>query len=130
MQQLAAAILALSIAVGCTAETAKIAFHVDQANRVHAMLNYINEVIKRAPDSDIHVILHGSAITRVTDISPFRESLNQLMVKGIKIEACSISAKNRNLRRDMLLDDVIYIEEGAILRLIALQRQGYTYIKI
>tara|TARA_R110000787_G_scaffold54746_3_gene127056 strand:- start:927 stop:1319 length:393 start_codon:yes stop_codon:yes gene_type:complete len=130
MKQLVAALFALTISFVVAAEPTKVVYQIDEASKVPLLINSINELMKSVQEADVYVVFHGPAITRLAEISPAKQAITQLLGLGVRIGACSTSMSNNRLKRNMLIDGIEYIEDGGILRILTLQKQGYGYIKI
>ena len=86
--------------------------------------------MKSNPEIQIEVVIHSSAIIRLAKDDGLSTKFEGLLSKGVIIGACSISMLKNNLRLDILIDGVIQLKQGGILRVLELQKQGYSYIKI
>lgn len=130
MKQLIAALFALTISFVVAAEPTKVVYQIDDPSKVPLLINSINELMKSVKESDIYVVFHGPAITRLAETSPAKQAITQLLGQGVRIGACSTSMSHNRLQRNMLINGIEYIEDGGILRILTLQKQGYGYIKI
>lgn len=130
MKQLVAVLFALTMSFLVAAESTKVVYQIDDASKVPLLINSIRELMESANEPDIYVVFHGSAITRLVESSPARQAITGLLRDGVRIGACSTSISHNRLQREMLINGIEYIEDGGILRILTLQKQGYGYIKI
>lgn len=114
---------------------------------VHKALFYANKVLNgyekqgvKTGDIDLHLVYHSAAIPallkdptyqRLTGSSspnPNAELLAKLVNKGVHIEICGDTMRQKDVKPADLLPGVDIVP-GAFPRLIDLQQAGYAYIK-
>jgi intracellular sulfur oxidation DsrE/DsrF family protein len=134
-------------------ETVKVVYHADFADprRFSAMLTSIHNMVTYYQNNfieyDVRIVFVAHGIRFVTDDklvgSPFQEDaelqerrdnlkgrLSALRdVQEVKLELCDITRSGINLAADKLYDDVETVPSGVV-RIAALQRDGFAYIKI
>jgi intracellular sulfur oxidation DsrE/DsrF family protein len=54
--------------------------------------------------------------------------VSALTARGVKFEACEITLKNRNMKREQFIQEADFTPSGVV-RLAKLQKQGSAYIK-
>lgn len=135
------------------AEIAKVVFHVDFADprRFSAMLTNINNMVttyqNNFQDYDVRIVFVAHGIRFVTGDklanTPFAED-NELRVRredllgrlsslrkvhNVKLELCDITREQVNLSEEKLIEGIQLVPSGVV-RLVELQRQGFSYIKV
>lgn len=105
------------------------------------LLNTYNE--NGIPDSeiDLHLVFHGDGTNALVDAetrerlqaeggkqNPNLTLIESLLARGVSIELCESSMKQRDVTADHLIKGVATVR-GAFPRLIDLQLLGYAYIK-
>ncbi len=60
--------------------------------------------------------------------SPFAATVAALVNRGVKFEVCEITLKNRNLKKEQFIQEADFTPSGVV-RLVKLQKQGYSYIR-
>ena len=60
--------------------------------------------------------------------SVFAGPVSALTARGVKFEACEITLKNRNMKREQFIQEADFTPSGVV-RLAKLQKQGSAYIK-
>ena len=60
--------------------------------------------------------------------SVFAGPVSALPARGVKFEACEITLKNRNMKREQFIQEADFTPSGVV-RLAKLQKQGSAYIK-
>ena len=118
---------------GAGAEQIKVLLHLDQADQADQAVTLINvaeEIIKGNPDVDVQVVVHGAAVTRLRRDDYLNADFQRIVDRGIHIGVCNVSMARKGVLHDSLLSGVELITEGGIARILALQKQGYSYIKI
>jgi len=134
-------------------DEAKVVYHADFSDprRFSAMLTSINNMVvtynNELRDYDVRIVFVAHGIRFVTDDSladtPFaeddalrarRENLRGrlqglVMSQGVKLELCNITRSEIGLSEDALYDGVELVDSGVV-RIAALQNDGFAYIKI
>ena len=111
-------------------ESYKVVYHLNESEKASVLISSVNQLHQSGSVSEIVVIVHGSAITRLSKRDSLSASFENLIQAGVKIGACSISMLKRKMKHDLILDGVSFVKEGGVLRILKLQKQGYDYIKI
>ena len=135
------------------AEPAKVVYHVDFADprRFSAMLTNINNMVTTYQndfrDYDVRIVFVAYGIRFVTRDklaqTPFAEDrelrlrrdelLGRLAslreVQNVKLELCEITRTQIGLSKEKLIEGVQLVPSGVV-RLVELQRQGFSYIKV
>lgn len=111
-------------------DTLKVVYHLNEREKAIVLVSSIQELLKLNPETQIEVVIHGSAIIRLAKDDGLNDKFEDLLSKGVVIGACSISMLKNDLRPDILADGVVQLKQGGVLRILELQKQGYYYIKI
>jgi len=115
---------------GAGAEPIKVLLHLDQADQAVTLISVAEEIIKGNPDVDVQVVVHGAAVTRLRRDDYLNADFQRIVDRGVHIGVCNVSMARKGVLHDSLLSGVELITEGGIARILALQKQGYSYIKI
>ncbi len=125
------ALLTLMLLVSNTcAEPIKVLLHLDQSDQAVTLISVAEEIIKGNPDVDVQVVVHGAAVTRLRRDDYLNADFQRIVDRGVHIGVCNVSMARKGVLHDSLLSGVELITEGGIARILALQKQGYSYIKI
>ena len=94
------------------------------------VLRQFNNVLKVAPDSQLEVVCHGSAVFMLVKSKVlFEEKMNELKSKGnVTFKICANSMKRANVDKSELIS-LAEIVPVAILELSAKEMDGWSYIK-
>jgi len=77
---------------------------------------------------EVEIVALGQGIGLLKLDSPQGSRIPDALRRGVKITACEITMKRQKLTRDDMLPGIGYVP-GGLVRIIELQRQGWTYIK-
>lgn len=130
MNRLLVVLMAAVLAGAAQAEPARILFHLNQAEQAETLAVVLDEVLRDMPDAQVRVVVHGTAILRFDRDDRLAPEFRALLAKGTRIDACSVSMKRAGVAEGRLVAGIRPVPEGGIARILALQRQGYAYIKI
>ena len=125
-----ALLVSILLVSGVCAEPIKVLLHLDQADQAVTLVSVVEEITKTNPDADVHVVVHGAAVTRLRRDDYLNADFQRIIDGGVHIGVCNVSMVRKGLLHSSLLSGVELITEGGIARILALQRQGYSYIKI
>lgn len=105
------------------------------------LLDIYNENGIADEEIQLHLVFHGDATNALVDdktrqrleaeggeSNPNRDILAELLDRGVSVELCESSMKQRSVVSEDLLPEVATVP-GAFPRLISLQHLGYAYIK-
>ncbi len=130
MRKWLALLFSFLLVSGAGAEPMKVLLHLDQMDQAVTLINVAEELVKAEPDADIQVVVHGAAIIRLRRDDNLSADFRRIMDRGVRVGICNMSMLRKGVLHDSLLSGVELIPEGGILRILALQKQGYSYIKI
>ena len=130
MRNWIALLFSLVLASGARAEPLKVLLHLDQADQAVTLINVIEEIAKANPDADVQVVVHGAAVTRLRRDDYLNADFQRVIDRGVHIGVCNVSMLRKGVLHSSLLSGVELITEGGIARILALEKQGYSYIKI
>ena len=111
-------------------DTLKVVYHLNEREKAGVLISSVQELLKSNPENQIEVVIHSSAIIRLAKDGDLSAEFEGLLSKGVIIGACSTSMLKNNLRPDILIGGVVQLKQGGVLRILELQKQGYSYIKI
>jgi uncharacterized protein len=113
----------------------KVVYHInDTATQAVASLRNIGNHLDTDPTAQITVVTHAQGIDFLMEGAKdksggaFAGPIAALRNRGVKFEVCEITLKNRNLSKDLFIQEVEYTPSGVV-RLAKLQKLGFTYIK-
>lgn len=113
----------------------KVVYHVnDAATQAVASLRNIGNHLDTDPTAQITVVTHAQGIDFLMEGAKdknggaFAGPIAALRNRGVKFEVCEITLKNRNLSKDLFIQEVEYTPSGVV-RLAKLQKLGFAYIK-
>ena len=130
---LVAAVLAM--AAGTTWAQDKVVYHVDNAVQQGLKgLRNVRNHLDTDPTAMITVVTHAEGIDMLMDGAKsangteYAPLVSALKARGVTFEICEITIKNRNLKKDVFIQEADFTPSGVV-RLAKLQGQGYAYIK-
>jgi len=115
----------------------RVVVHVDLDNpkAVKIALNNTRNLLKAAGGSqniDIQFIVNGPALkkyfTRGANLQ-VAQKVSSLMFDGVGFGACGNTMKAFKIDKDQVLEGMYVIPEGAVVRAVKLQDQGWAYLK-
>jgi len=112
------------------ADPLKVVYHLNEGEKASILIASLNELIKTNDELDVKVVVHGSAVIRLSSRDTLSSKLEELLNKGVKIGVCSISMLKQGIKHSLIMEGVELIKEGGVQRILNLQKQGYLYIKI
>ena len=111
-------------------ETADVVIHINDPKKMTMLINNVVNLRKTlGKDSNLTVVVNGPAVARFTKITKSRKQLEQLLAENAEVAVCSFALKNKNIIKEQLYKDVIYLKDGGVAKLVELQNKGYAYIK-
>jgi intracellular sulfur oxidation DsrE/DsrF family protein len=126
---------ALMLAVGVATAQDKVVYHVNDAkNSALAALRNVRNHLEADPTARIIVVADGLGVDFLLEDAkdrngvPFAATVSALVNLGVKFEACEITLKLRELKKDQFILESGFTPSGVV-RLTKLQSQGYAYIK-
>ena len=113
----------------------KVVYHIsDTASQALGGLRNIKNHLDTDPSAKIIVVANGSGVDfLMLDVkdhngNPYEIAVQELAARGVKFEACEITLRGRNLKRDLFISEARFTPSGVV-RLTKLQSQGFAYIK-
>jgi uncharacterized protein len=81
-------------------------------------------------EHEVVVLLNGPAVGLLTEARamPFRDRIQSLAEQGVRFEVCNNALTRSGISRESLIPESQVIPAG-IVALIALQEQGFAYVK-
>lgn len=96
------------------------------AQAINYSENLQSELGKDNVELEIVALGHGIGILKLD--SPQGSRIPDALKRGVKIVACQVTMKRQKLTKDDMLPDIGYVP-GGLVRILELQRQGWSYIK-
>jgi uncharacterized protein len=113
----------------------KVVYHIDNAAAQGLKgLRNIRNHLDVEPTTRITVVTHADGVdflmegAKDANGSPYAGPVSALVARGVRFEICEITLKNRNLRRDMFIQEAEFTPSG-VARIAKLQLAGQAYIK-
>ena len=113
----------------------KVVYHIDDAaTQALKGLRNIRNHLDTEPTTKITVVTHANGVdflmegAKDANGSPFAGLVSALVARGVKVEVCEITLKNRNLQREQFIQEAEFTPSGVV-RIAKLQLAGQAYIK-
>jgi len=130
---IAAAVLATASL--CAFAQDLVVYHIDDMSQQALKgLRNISNHLDVDPSAKITVVTHALGVDfllegqKDVNGSPYAGPVAALVARGVKFEVCEITLKNRNLKKELFLQEAEFTPSGVV-RLAKLQKQGAAYIK-
>ena len=134
IKQLAAAAILSLLATALWAQD-KVVYHINDAkNHALSALRNVRNHLEADPTAKITVVADGFGIDFLMEDAkdrnevPFAATVSALVNLGVTFEACEITLRVRNLKKEQFILEAGFTPSGVV-RLTKLQLQGYAYIK-
>ena len=131
---LATSVLMCSVAVAQD----RVLYHIDDAaTQATKGLRNIRNHLDVAPDTKITVVTHANGVDFLMDGAKdtkdpnidYGSLVSSLKARGVTIEICEITLRNRNLKKEQFIMDATFTPSGVV-RIGRLQsRENFAYIK-
>ena len=116
---------------GFSAEKSRVVLHLSDQQKLQMLVNNVTNIRKALGDrADIIIVVNGPAVTRFARFANTEKQVQKILSQDAEISVCSIALRNRKILKDQLIEGIVYLEQGGVARLIELQQQQYSYIKI
>jgi hypothetical protein len=118
-----------------TPDAAKVAYHLDDLDKVDFVLGNIKNHVKGMGGPDkvkIALVVHGPALKafHAAKANPDMTRRTDEMVKtGVQLNACINTMHAQDVTLKELLPGFIVADKGGVVRLAELQSQGYVYLR-
>jgi intracellular sulfur oxidation DsrE/DsrF family protein len=138
LHALVGVVVVSAVAIGVHAQAPapqpyKVVFDLTSADPIdqQAVLRWINEVTAMNPANDTEVVMYGRGLDLVIAGKTTRadEVARAIADRRARFRVCGIAMKNQQLDKGQLLPNVEIVPDG-IGELVALQRDGWGYIKV
>lgn len=113
----------------------RVVYHLSDLDKVHFVLNNMQNHIKGVGGADkitLALVVHGpalSAFRRADENVAVSEPLAGLVKQGVGFHACGNTLKGMKATLADLLDGFALVPEGGVVRLAALQADGWIYLR-
>lgn len=117
------------------AEKLKIVYHVTEAERVPFVLGNIENHIKGVggpQNVEIILVAHGPAVKafeKTVAVPTVLDRIAGLKKGGVEFAACGNTLRNNKTEVTDLADGFVRVDQGGVVRIAELQKQGYLYIR-
>ncbi len=127
--------LLLAVTTAHADDKMKVVYHVSEAERVPFVLGNIENHLRGAggPDKvDIILVAHGPALAAFEKSKAAPTLLDRiagLKKTGVEFDACGNTLNSSKLPVTALADGFVRVDQGGVVRIAELQKQGYIYIR-
>ena len=132
-------VLATSVLIcGVAVAQDRVLYHIDDAAaQATKGLRNIRNHLDVAPDTKITVVTHANGVDFLMDGAKdskdpnidYGSLVSSLKARGVTIEICEITLRNRNLKKEQFIMDATFTPSGVV-RIGQLQsRENFAYIK-
>lgn len=114
------------------AENINVVLHLNDTAKIpHLEKNIINLRKGLGEDVNIQVVINGRAVkSMLSGNKLIEEKVQSMRAQNASIGLCHHAMRNNNVNESRLIEGVSILEEGGIVTLVNLQREGYHYIKL
>ena len=122
-------------AEAATPDQAKVAYHLADLDKVDFVLGNIKNHFAGMGGPDkvtIALVVHGPALRAFRAASASAEvtqRTDQLKKSGLALNACGNTMRAQSIALKDLLPGFVVADEGGVVKLAALQAQGYVYLR-
>lgn len=116
--------------VSAHAEEAKLVLHLNEKEKAATLINMVNNYRAVEPNADIVVVVNSSGVIRLKRSGGLKQEIMLLLERGVEVGVCNNAIVENKVNPEVLIPGVTLLKEGAVARLVELQKQGYIYIKI
>ena len=106
----------------------KVVLHVSEADRWHAALGNLANIVQHAPQPETRVVVNGSAVYVLQGQHNQLEHMAKAAAKGVAFQVCRNSLRAHDIPEDALPDWATVVP-GGVIALAEAQRNGFAYIK-
>jgi uncharacterized protein len=113
----------------------KVVYHVsDTDSQALGALRNIRNHLDTDPSAKITLVAHAQGIDFLMEGAKDRNGslyagpVSALKGRGVAFEVCEITLKNRNLKKDLFIQEADFTPSGVV-RITKLQTQGHAYIR-
>ncbi|MFN5122200.1 MAG: DsrE family protein [Bradyrhizobium sp.] len=113
----------------------KVAYHLDDLDKVGFVIGNIQnhlDGVGGPGNVTIALVVHGQALKAFHSAAAnpdLSKHVGQFTRDGIELAACGNTMKSQNIGLKDLLPGFVAAERGGVVRLAALQSQGYLYLR-
>jgi len=129
------AAMAATRANAATPDVSKVAYHLDDLDKVDFVLGNIDNHFKGMGGPDkvkIALVVHGPALKafHAANAKPdMTKRTDEMMKSGVQLNACINTMRAQDVTLKDLLPGFIVADKGGVARLAELQSQGYVYLR-
>jgi len=113
----------------------RVVYHLADVNKVAFVLGNMQNHVKGVGGPDkitLALVVHGPALAafkRDDGNVAVSDPMSVLLKEGVGFHACGNTLKGMNLKVADLLDGFAEVPEGGVVRLVALQGEGWVYLR-
>ena len=129
------ATLALSLAAWGASAQEKVVYHFDGGlEQATKGLRNISNHLEVDSKAKIIAVAHADGVDFLMEgakdrLGPFDARVQDLMSRGVKLQVCEITLRNRKLKRDQFILGVEFVPSGVVQITHLQQKEGYAYLK-
>jgi len=114
----------------------KVVYHLNSGlEQATAGLRNVRNHLEVNPKAQITVVAHAQGVDYLmkgkkdANGNPYEPIVQELKSQGVKFDVCEITLRNRNLTKDLFIEEVDFVPSGVaeIARLQA--REGFAYLR-
>ena len=116
--------------------TDRVVYHLnDGLAQASNGLRNINNHLEVNPNARIIVVTHAQGVdflmkgARDRNGNKYEDLVEQLTQRGVQFDVCEITLRNRQLRKDQFIADVVYVPSGVAEITRLQQKEGFAYLK-
>jgi len=138
-----AALAAASLLGGCAGGRGgpdsgpdRVVYHLSEGTlQASNGLRNINNHLEVNPKAKIVVVAHARGVdfmmkdAKDANGNKYEDLVEQLVQRGVQFDVCEITLRNRKLKKEQFIDEVVYVPSGVAEITHLQQREGYAYLK-
>ncbi len=113
-----------------------VVYHLNEglAQATNGLRNIRNH-LEVNPKAHIVVVAHALGVDYLmkgkkdANGNPYETIVQDLKGQGVTFDVCEITLRNRKLRKDQFIDEVVYVPSGVAEITRLQQREGYAYLR-
>jgi len=114
----------------------KVVYHLNSGlEQASDGLRNIRNHLEVNPKAHIVVVAHARGVDYLMkgmkdkNGNEYETAVEQLVAQGVQFDVCEITLRNRDLKREQFIDDVVFVPSGVAEIARLQQREGYAYLR-
>jgi intracellular sulfur oxidation DsrE/DsrF family protein len=114
----------------------KVVYHLNSGlEQASDGLRNIRNHLEVNPKAHIVVVAHARGVDYLMkgmkdkNGNEYETAVVQLVAQGVQFDVCEITLRNRGLKREQFIDDVVFVPSGVAEIARLQQREGYAYLR-